>query len=181
MEHVDTEAVAASRIWDALSAGLRHDAPRWLELAVELRDSNERQWQEEDRSRHELANDELAAIKRRIDTLNGGRVEAIHAIDLALLPQFEIDTSAPPLVETLGQTIDRMTIAWIREERSRSIAWPSGGAAPPLLAEVRHAGDALRRAFDANVEDLVTGRRSVVPTRTVKLYRPAGTAPGEET
>ena len=73
---------------------------------------NSRLWVYEDKARYPKANDqEIAQVKRVIDTLNQKRNDAIELINKELSPRLPRPNSQAPLFsESIGMVIDRLSI-----------------------------------------------------------------------
>jgi hypothetical protein len=72
-------------------------------------------WHHEDAVRRPGADDhEVAGRKRRIDDLNARRNAAIENIDVTLLDQVELNSSAPLCTETPGILVDRLSVLTLR-------------------------------------------------------------------
>src|SRR5437773_1590929 len=106
-----------------------------LSIACEQLSYNFRLWHEEDKARSPSASDaEIAQVKRAIDKLNQQRNDWIEKLDDWITEELSrrnvvAPASAPHNTETLGSTIDRLSILALRiyhlaEQRDRSDATP---------------------------------------------------------
>jgi hypothetical protein len=83
--------------------------------ALHLHALNFALWHHEDAVRRPGADDhEVAVRKRRIDELNARRHAAIENVDVALLDQVELNSSAPLYTETPGAIVDRLSVLALR-------------------------------------------------------------------
>lgn len=139
-------------------------------------------WHEEDKARCPAATDgEIAAVKRAIDKLNQQRNDWIERIDdwigdeLASRCVLPAD-DAPLNTETLGSTIDRLSILSLRiyhliEQLDRADASPAHresvsrklAVAQAQLADLSYAGKQL-------ADDLFAGRKRHRTYRQLKMY-----------
>src|SRR3954466_15062602 len=103
---------------------------QFLQIAGEQLSYNYRLWHEEDKARSPTASDtEIAQVKRAIDKLNQQRNDWIEKLDDWITDDLSRGnitppTSAPQNTETLGSTIDRLSILALRiyhlvEQRDR--------------------------------------------------------------
>jgi hypothetical protein len=133
-------------------------AAAWL-----LARNHEEQWSAEDVCRSPAAPDDVVGrVKRRIDQLNGRRVELIDRVDEWVAAHLEQDPIAVRHTETYGMVVDRMAIAWVRERRMSNHHWLP--AARTQLAE-------LAAAVDTLIADVEARRRSLPAWRSLKVYR----------
>jgi Protein of unknown function (DUF4254) len=142
-------------------------------------------WHEEDKARSREASDgEIAAVKRAIDKLNQQRNDWIERIDdwiseelagRCVLPPAD----APQNTETLGSTIDRLSILALRiyhlaEQRDREDATVEHRASVSRKLAVALAQQAdLSRAAQQLADDLAAGRKRHKTYRQLKMYNDA--------
>jgi len=138
-----------------------------LAIAHSLARNHEQQWSAEDLCRSPTVGDDvLGRVKRRIDQLNGRRVELIDCVDVWVAAHLRQDERAARHTETYGMIVDRMAIGWVRVRQM------SGHDRLPV-AETQLAE--LASAHDTLVADVEAGRRSLPRWRSLKFYRtPAG-------
>jgi hypothetical protein len=141
----------------------RHDDGEPLVIAHLLARNHEQQWSAEDLCRSPSVSDEvLGRVKRRIDRLNGHRVELIDRLDAWVAAHLRQDSHATRHTETYGMIVDRMAIGWVR------VGQMSGHARLPIaqaqLAELASAHDTL-------VVDIEARCRSLPAWRSLKFYR----------
>jgi hypothetical protein len=153
-----------------------------LGLVCEQHAFNFRLWHEEDKARSREAGDgEIAAVKRAIDKLNQQRNDGIEQIDdwiasdlasRCVLPPAE----APHNTETLGSTIDRLSILALRiyhlaEQQARADASPEHrDSVSRKLAVARLQLDDLSHAAQQLADDLYAGRKRHKIYRQLKMY-----------
>lgn len=139
-------------------------------------------WHEEDKARCPEATDgEIAAVKRAIDKLNQQRNDWIERIDDAITDELATRCILPPAdapqnTETLGSTIDRLSILSLRnyhlsEQLDRADASPAhrdSVSGKLAIAEVQLAD--LSRAAQQLADDLFTGRKRHRTYRQLKMY-----------
>ena len=142
-------------------------------------------WHEEDKARCPQATDsEIAAVKRAIDKLNQQRNDWIERIDdwiseelasRCVLPAAD----APQNTETLGSTIDRLSILALRiyhlvEQRDRegaSAEHRESVSRKLAVALVQHSD--LSGAAQHLADDLAAGRKRHRTYRQLKMYNDA--------
>ena len=143
---------------------------------------NYRLWHEEDKARSPTASDtEIAQVKRAIDKLNQQRNDWIEKLDDWVTEELtRQNIAAPPAApqntETLGSSIDRLSILALRiyhlaEQRDRSDATPEhrdGAARKLAIALAQH--DDLSRAAQQLADDLFAGRKRHKTYRQLKMY-----------
>jgi hypothetical protein len=154
-----------------------------LELLLGLHHNNALQWDREDATRRDDAdNRAVANAKRDIDALNTKRHEYVEAIDAALAEVIDQALSAPPTTESPGMVYDRLSVLVIRIASTEDAARADGfdrlvyAARLPALHEQL---DLLQAALEALFDDVRTGRRRFVPYRSLKLYGRPGSAGGD--
>jgi hypothetical protein len=141
------------------------------QIACEQLSYNFRLWHEEDKARSPTASDaEIAQVKRAIDKLNQQRNDWIEKLDDWITEELArlgvtAPATAPQNTETLGSTIDRLSILALRiyhliEQRDRADASPEHRE-----AVARKLAIAL-----AQHEDLFAGRKRHKTYRQLKMY-----------
>jgi hypothetical protein len=157
----------------------------WLGLVCEQLGYNFRLWHEEDKARSPAASDaEIAAVKRAIDKLNQQRNDFIEKLDDWLTSELArrgvvAADAAPHNTETLGSTIDRLSILALRiyhlaEQRDRTDAAPEHRetvARKLAVALAQH--EDLSRSAQQLADDLVSGRKRHKTYRQLKMYNDA--------
>jgi hypothetical protein len=168
-------------------------------IACEQLSYNFRLWHEEDKARSPSASDaEIAQVKRAIDKLNQQRNDWIEKLDDWLTEELARRGVTPPPdapqnTETLGSTLDRLSILALRiyhlaEQRDRPDASPEHreGVARKLAIALAQLDD-LSRAAQQLADDLAAGRKRHKTYRQLKMYNDptlnpylynAGAAPG---
>src|SRR5262245_54796482 len=154
----------------------------FLAVACEQLGYNFRLWHEEDKARSPTAGDaEIAHVKRAIDKLNQQRNDWIEKMDDWITEELgrrgvSAPASAPQNTETLGSTIDRLSILALRiyhliEQRDRADATPEhreGVSRKLAIALAQH--DDLSRAGQQLADDLFAGRKRHKTYRQLKMY-----------
>jgi hypothetical protein len=158
------------------SAARAPGAPAWATLIVDLVESNLRQWDLEDITRHPGASDaEVANAKREIDRLNLGRHRLVQEIDAAIDSNLEQATAAPLATESPGMVLDRLSVLVIRRVRTVTASERDprlGDRVRVLQAQV----GALSAALDSYIDELRTGNRRFLRYESLKLYGSAAPA-----
>ncbi len=139
-------------------------------------------WHEEDVARsRDVSDARIAQVKRAIDQYNQQRNDWIEKLDdwiterLAELPIVPAD-DAPQNTETLGSTIDRLSILALRiyhleEQRDRADATAEHRASVShKLAMALLQLDDLSRAAQELADDLFAGRKRHKTYRALKMY-----------
>jgi uncharacterized protein DUF4254 len=161
----------------------------WLGLVCEQLGYNFRLWHEEDKARSPAASDaEIAAVKRAIDKLNQQRNDWIEKLDDWLTAELarrgvQAAKSAPQNTETLGSTIDRLSILALRiyhlaEQRNREDATPEHQetvARKLAIALAQH--DDLSLSAQQLADDLAAGRKRHKTYRQLKMYNDSALNP----
>jgi hypothetical protein len=154
-----------------------------LELLLGLHRNNALQWDREDATRRDDADDRAVAnAKRDIDALNTKRHEYVEAIDAALAEVIDQALSAPPTTESPGMVYDRLSVLVIRIASTEDAARAEGFdrlAYAARLPALHEQLDLLQAALEALFDDVRTGRRRFVPYRSLKLYGRPGSAGGD--
>ena len=154
----------------------------FLKVACEQLSYNFRLWHEEDKARSPSASDaEIAQVKRAIDKLNQQRNDWIEKLDDWITEELArsgvtAPAEAPQNTETLGSTIDRLSILALRiyhliEQRDREGATPEhreGVTRKLAIALAQH--DDLSRAAQQLADDLFAGRKRHKTYRQLKMY-----------
>jgi hypothetical protein len=154
----------------------------FLKAVCEQLSYNYRLWHEEDKARSPTANDtEIAQVKRAIDKLNQQRNDWIEKLDDWVTEELARQNiaapqTAPQNTETLGSSIDRLSILALRiyhlaEQRDRAEATPEhreGVARKLAIALAQH--DDLSRAAQQLADDLFAGRKRHKTYRQLKMY-----------
>jgi hypothetical protein len=180
--------------FDAVSVLHRDCITRWhqqpldnpydsfLALVCEQLSYNYRLWHEEDKARSPSASDqEIAVVKRAIDKLNQQRNDWIEKLDDWITEELErrgvvAADSAPQNTETLGSTIDRLSILALRiyhliEQRDRADASPEHRESVTRKLAIALAQQAdLTRAAQQLADDLFGGRKRHKTYRQLKMY-----------
>jgi hypothetical protein len=155
---------------------------RFAGLVCEQLGYNFRLWHEEDKARSPHASDaEIAAVKRAIDKLNQQRNDWIEKLDDWITAELarrgvHAPAAAPQNTETLGSTIDRLSILALRiyhlqEQLERTDATAEhrasvGGKLAIALAQHRD----LTQSAQELADDLFTGRKRHKTYRQLKMY-----------
>src|SRR5262245_49505701 len=161
----------------------------WLGLVCEQLSYNFRLWHEEDKARSPSASDaEIAAVKRAIDKFNQQRNDWIEKLDDWLTAELArrgivAADAAPQNTETLGSTIDRLSILALRiyhlaEQRDRADATPEHRetvARKLGIALAQH--EDLSRSAQQLADDLAAGRKRHKTYRQLKMYNDAALNP----
>jgi Protein of unknown function (DUF4254) len=154
----------------------------FLAIACEQLSYNFRLWHEEDKARSPTATDtEIAQVKRAIDKLNQQRNDWIEKLDDWIIEELArrgvaAPATAPQNTETLGSTIDRLSILALRiyhliEQRDRPDAAPEHReAVARKLAIALAQHDDLSRAAQQLADDLFAGRKKHKTYRQLKMY-----------
>jgi len=157
----------------------------FLAVVCEQLSFNFRLWHEEDKARSPSASDtEIAAVKRAIDKLNQQRNDWIEKLDDWITAELErrgiaAAASAPQNTETLGSTIDRLSILALRiyhlgEQRDRADASPDHRqAVERKLAVALAQHDDLAKSAQQLADDLFAGRKRHKTYRQLKMYNDA--------
>ncbi len=154
----------------------------FLALACEQLGYNFRLWHEEDKARSPSASDaEIAAVKRAIDKLNQQRNDWIEKLDDWITAELErcgiaAASTAPQNTETLGSTIDRLSILALRiyhlqEQCQRTDATDehrAGASRKLALALAQHCD--LQQSAQQLADDLLAGRKRHKTYRQLKMY-----------
>src|SRR5437879_10965653 len=99
--HVPSIAGVIDKFRRALSEPTRRPQSGVLRLLLDLHHNNVVQWNRENATRGDDADDHtVAAAKRDIDALNTKRHELVEAIDEALAAAFDQAPAAPPTTES---------------------------------------------------------------------------------
>jgi len=157
------------------------DGDPFLALVARQHAANFELWHIEDEARRPAAADaELAEIKRRIDTTNQRRNDAVEELDRCLLQELAALALPNPGAllhsETPGLMIDRLSILALkiyhtREETCREDA-PEGHVERNCdrLSILEEQRADLAACFDALWTDILEGRRRFKLYRQLKMY-----------
>ena len=157
----------------------------FLHLVYQQHEQNYRLWHQEDIARsNEVADADLAEVKRRIDKLNQQRNDMIEQLDDALILQLRQNNIAPlPSArlntETPGSAIDRLSILSLRifhmheqadredasEEHLRKVR-----AKLEILYQQLHD---LSNSLAELLADIFAGRKQLKVYRQMKMYNDA--------
>ena len=154
----------------------------FLAVACEQLAYNYRLWHEEDKVRSPSASDqEIAAVKRAIDKLNQHRNDWIEKLDDWITEELARGgvsplESAPQNTETLGSTIDRLSILALRiyhlieqQDRAEATAEHRASVTSKLAIALAQQAD-LTRAAQQLADDLFAGRKRHKTYRQLKMY-----------
>jgi hypothetical protein len=154
----------------------------FLQVVCEQLSYNFRLWHEEDKARSPSASDaEIAAVKRAIDTLNQQRNDWIEKLDDGVTDELvhrgvTAPPGAPQNTETLGSTIDRLSILALRIyhldeqiNRADATAEHRDRVAPKLAIALAQRED-LSRSAQQLADDLFAGRKRHKTYRQLKMY-----------
>src|SRR5438067_1435458 len=154
----------------------------FLRIVCEQLGYNFRLWHEEDKARSPTASDtEIARVKRAIDKLNQQRNDWIEKLDDWVTEELgrrgvATPDDAPQNTETLGSSIDRLSILALRifhlsEQLERADATPEhreSVARKLAIALAQH--DDLSRAAQQLADDIFAGRKRHKTYRQLKMY-----------
>jgi hypothetical protein len=145
-------------------------------LLGDLHRTNISQWSLEDDGRRPGVNDAtIARAKRAIDALNTTRHHLIEAIDAGIDAATPQAPAAPPVTESPGMVLDRLSVLVIRIYHTELAAGPEPSDTDPYGARlpVLHRQLAtLEEALEALLRDVRAGRRRFLPYQHLKLYAP---------
>lgn len=139
-------------------------------------------WHEEDKARSREATDaEIAQVKRAIDKLNQQRNDGIEQIDDWITGELAnckvaAGDEAPQNTETLGSTMDRLSILALRiyhldEQRNRADATPQHRESVSRKLAIAQAQlTDLSRSAQQLADDLFAGRKRHKTYRQLKMY-----------
>jgi len=154
----------------------------FLQVACEQLSYNFRLWHEEDKARSPSASDtEIAQVKRAIDKLNQQRNDWIEKLDDWITDELgggnvTAPASAPQNTETLGSTIDRLSILALRiyhlvEQRDRPEATAEHReSVSRKLAIALAQHEDLSRAAQQLADALFAGQKRHKTYRQLKMY-----------
>jgi cell division protein FtsB len=182
---IDVEAITrlhktTTRRWH------RHDIANpyagFLLLVCRQHEQNYRLWHQEDVARSpDVADAELAQVKRTIDKLNQQRNDLIEQLDDFLIKELaaagiEPWPAAPLNTETPGSVIDRLSILALRiyhmeQQAARSDATEQHRIKAKARLEVLHEQRAdLGKSLGELLEDILAGRKRLKVYRQFKMY-----------
>ncbi|NUQ62612.1 MAG: DUF4254 domain-containing protein [Pirellulales bacterium] len=154
----------------------------FLRLVCEQHERNYRLWHEEDIARSkDVADKDIAQVKRNIDRLNQQRNDLIERLDDALIAELAMTEVVPVAgarlnTETPGSVIDRLSILALRlyhmqEQADRSDADPQHcEKAKARLVVLREQHSDLSNALTELLADLFSGRKRLKVYRQFKMY-----------
>jgi len=159
--------------WQPQPASESSGAP-WAHV-VALYRTNHCLWKAEDAAHTVgIADEALASLKRQIDSLNLRRNELIEAIDQIFRKMLcaGSNSSAPPLHDSPGLILDRLSIESLRAMVLRENAKYAGSAngSRDLLA-IEQEMDALVERLREIITAVISGRRTLRQTPRVKIHR----------
>ena len=174
--NVPTISIVIEEFRSALGEPARPPQSGVLGLLLDLHDNNVVQWNREDATRGDDADDHtVAAAKRDIDALNTKRHELVEAIDEALAAAIDQAPAAPPTTESPAMVFDRLSVLVIRISSTEDAATSERddrdlyAARLPVL---RRQLALLQEALEALFDDVRAGRKRFVPYQSLKLYGP---------
>lgn len=154
----------------------------FLAVVCEQLAYNYRLWHEEDKARSPTASDaEIAQVKRAIDKLNQQRNDWIEKLDDWITEELGRQNvvspaEAPQNTETLGSSIDRLSILALRiyhlaEQLARPGATPQHQeSVQRKLAIARAQREDLSRSAQQLANELFAGRKRHKTYRQLKMY-----------
>lgn len=154
----------------------------FLRVVCEQHQRNFLLWHEEDKARDPAASDEqIAAVKRRIDKLNQERNDWIEKLDEAILRTLEMWSVRPRPraklnTETPGSAIDRLSILALRiyhmEEQvlRMDVDEAHRERSQQRLAILYQQKKDLARALQSLLADIFAGKRVMKVYRQFKMY-----------
>jgi hypothetical protein len=154
----------------------------FLHLVCRQHEQNYRLWHQEDIARSkDVADAELAEVKRRIDKLNQQRNDLIEQLDDALIDQLRQNNIAPlPSAklntETPGSAVDRLSILSLRifhmhEQADRDDATEEHRKKVKLKLEVLYQQHRdLSQSLSELLADIFAGRKLLKVYRQMKMY-----------
>ncbi|OHB67002.1 MAG: hypothetical protein A2V70_01065 [Planctomycetes bacterium RBG_13_63_9] len=178
-EITDLQKVAVTR-WHL--SGVENPYQDFLAIVCQEHERNYRLWHREDVARSaDVADAELAQVKRDIDKLNQQRNDLIEQLDDFLIEQLRIAGVQPwPEAhlnsETPGSAIDRLSILALRiyhmeEQAARTDADEQHRAGAAAKLEILHQQHAdLSRSLSELLEDIFAGRKRLKVYRQFKMY-----------
>ena len=140
-----------------------------------LHRTNQSLWKAEDAAHTAgIADAALASLKRQIDSLNLRRNELIEAIDQIFRKRVcaGSSSSAPPLHDSPGLILDRLSIESLRARVLRANAACAGSAdgRRDLLA-IEQEMDALVERLREIIGAVISGRRTLRQAPRIKIHR----------
>lgn len=157
---------------DSLHGVPSHRSPELLQPLGQLHVVNGWQWDAEDRVR-QAGDGEIPAIKREIDELNGLRHDLIEQVDRALGAAWCAGEDVPPLTESIGSALDRLSVLTLRTAQTEQLTSNCAEAAQRVEILRRQRRD-LVWSIAVACEDLVSGRRRTPRPERMKLYGESG-------
>ncbi|WP_103502594.1 MULTISPECIES: DUF4254 domain-containing protein [unclassified Streptomyces] len=153
---------------DALDRMPSPRSPELLQSLGRLHVVNSWQWDAEDRVR-QVGDGEIPAVKREIDELNGLRHELIEHVDRVLGSSWPVDESVPPLTESIGSALDRLSVLCLRIAQTGRRAG-NGAEAVERVKILRRQRQDLVWSIEVACGDLLSGRRRTPRPERMKLY-----------
>lgn len=147
-------------------------SPELLQPLGRLHLVNSSQWDAEDRIR-QAGDGEVPAIKREIDELNGLRHELIEQLDRVLGTAWRVDEDVPPLTESIGSALDRLSVLTLRTAQTEKLDG-RGAEAVKRVEILRRQRHDLVWSIAVACEDLVSGQRRMPRPERMKLYGKSG-------
>ena len=171
------EESGISSLEDALSIIARskdEDIPGHVEILSII---NTTLWHEEDKARDSEADDStIADVKRKIDRLNGARVDKVEEIDSILFSRISFNENATMNTETPGSVIDRLSIFCLKRYHMDFEAGRSDSSEEhrnkcnEKLALINQQISDLSDAYDNLLEEIKEGKRRYSMYRQFKMY-----------
>lgn len=143
-----------------------------IKALTRLHEVNSRQWSTEDQIRS-AEDEDIPQFKREIDGLNGLRHELIEETDRTLGPGWPENDSVPPLTESIGSALDRLSVLTLRLAHAEELL-DGTAQAQERVAIVRDQRDELVWSIEVACEDLASGRRRPPRPERMKLYGKVG-------
>ena len=180
------DALLITRMQDEMTAALHAtegeleietNADGLMALAMAQHRANFELWHEEDKARvPEVADAEIARVKRAIDVLNQRRNDLVEKMDVWLIERLEQNSEAPLHSETPGLMVDRLSILALKMYHTREEAFRvSATEAHRLrnrerLALLEEQRNDLAGCLDALWAEVLGGTRRFKLYRQMKMY-----------
>lgn len=152
-----------TRVWRSTLTPIPAAIEQAADALRELHTINERQWRLEDRTRGGASDCEIASTKREIDASNRDRHRVIERVDQQLEASWASPTAGAPLTESIGSSLDRLSVAILRIAHAAD-------ASDSEREALAHQRDDLIAAIEKNCRDLVDGVRRAPDSRRFKRY-----------
>jgi len=178
---------ATVRRWHQEEIDNRYE--EFLHLVCRQHEQNYRLWHQEDIARSpDVADAELAQVKRNIDQLNQRRNDLIEQLDDRLIDRLATAGVKPAAdarlnTETPGSVIDRLSILSLRiyhmqEQTQRDDASDQHRAKAHAKLEILYAQQAdLSTSLAELLADIAEGRKRLKVYRQLKMYNDASMNP----